>query len=123
MGFAGAADGDDLSAAVLLRGDPAVSVLLDGGHVIQAECRTAQLQGPQSVLDLVADARAHQASLVRNRLSALADDDDVCRDRRHLPVAVLQHAGGLRDRTLAFSRQPLCRAWNLSRLSGAAVDP
>ena len=45
MGFAGAADGDDLSAAVLLRADPAVSVLLDGDHVIQAERGIAQLQG------------------------------------------------------------------------------
>jgi hypothetical protein len=45
VGFAGAARGDDLSAAVLLRADPFVSVLLDGDHVIQAERRIAQLQG------------------------------------------------------------------------------
>src|SRR3981081_3342613 len=98
MGFAGTADGDDLSAAVLLRADPAVSVLLDGAHVVQAECGAAELQGSQSVLDYPADAGAHQAPAVRDRLSALADDDDVGRDRRHLHLIVLQYARGLRDR-------------------------
>src|ERR1700689_3874341 len=99
MGFAGAADGDDLPAAVLLRADPAVSVLLDDDHLVQAERGTAELPGSQSVLDLLADARPHQTSPVRDRLSALAVDDDVGRDRRHLPFAVLEHARGLCDRT------------------------
>ena len=37
VGFPRAADDDDLSAAVLLRADPAVSVLLDGDHLVQTE--------------------------------------------------------------------------------------
>src|ERR1700676_4603753 len=83
MGFAGAADGDDLPAAVLFCPEPPV----------------------------------------RARLSALADDDDVGVRRRHLPFAVFEYARGLRDRAAALQGQPLCRPWDLSRLSGAAIDP
>src|SRR5207253_2736850 len=97
VGFGRPADGDDLSAAVLLRADPAVSVLLDGDHVIQAECRAAQLPGAQPVLDLVADARPYQASAVCDRLSELAEDDDAGRDLFDLPFAVREHAGRLCD--------------------------
>src|SRR6202043_3604128 len=60
---------------------------------------------------------------VRNRLSALADDDDVGGHRRHLPFAVFEYARGLRDRAAAFSGEPLCRPGDLPRLSGAAIDP
>ena len=40
-----------------------------------------ELQGTQSVLDHLADPRAHQAPAVRDRLSALADDHDGRGDR------------------------------------------
>src|SRR6187551_2781447 len=118
MGFQGAADDDDLSAAVLLRADPAVSVLLDGDHVVQAERGIAQLQGPQSVLDFVADARAYQASAVQHRLSELAMDDNDRGGLRHVPVAVRLDARRLRDRAAALSWQPLCRARHLYGVSG-----
>src|ERR1700737_2667475 len=98
MGFARAARDDDLPAAVLLRADPAVSVLLDGDHLVQTERRTAQLQGSQPVLDLLADARPYQASVVQHRLSELPQDHDVRGGMFDLPVAVCEHAGGLRDR-------------------------
>src|SRR3979409_1199288 len=104
VGFAGAAGGDDLSAAILLRADPAVSVLLDGDHLVQAERGTAQLQGAQPVLDHLADARPYQAFAVRNGVSEMAEDDDVRRDLLDLPVAVRQHAGRLRDRAAAVQR-------------------
>src|SRR5437879_8499705 len=98
MGFARAARDDDLSAAVVLRADPAVPVLLDGDHLVQAERGTVELQGAQSVLDLLADARAYQAPAVQHRLSELAEDDDVRRGLLHLPVAVCEHACALCDR-------------------------
>src|SRR3981189_2003645 len=123
VGFPRAAGDDDLSAAVLLRADPAVSVLLDGDHLVQAERGTAQTQGTQPVLDHLADHRPHPASVVQHRLSALAEDHDVRRGRIDDPVIVRFHARGLRDRAAALPRQPLCRPRDLSGLSGAAVDP
>src|SRR5882762_6770681 len=98
MGFARAARDDDLSAAVLLRADPAVSVLLDGDHLVQAERGTAELQGAQPVLDLLADAGAHQAPAFQHRLSALAEDHDVRCGRIDLPVAICLYARRLCDR-------------------------
>src|SRR5690242_11406733 len=123
VGFTRAADDDDLSAAVLLRADPAVPVLLDGHHLVQTERGAAQLQGSQPVLDLLADAGAHQTPAVKHRLSEMAEDDDVRRHRFDLLVAVRLDFGGLCDRAATLPRQPLCRAWHLSGLSGAAVDP
>src|SRR6266702_6532913 len=123
MGFPRAAGDDDLSAAVVLRADPAISVLLDGDHLVQAERRIVELQGAQSVLDHFADHRTYQASAVQHLLPALAEDDDVRRDRLDHAVAVRQHARGLCDRTAALPWQSLCGAGDLSRLSGAAVDP
>src|SRR6185369_17401929 len=95
------------SAAVLLRADPAVPVLLDGDHLVQTERGASELQGAQSVLDLLADARPYQASLVQHRLSDLAEDHNVRGCRFHLPVAVCLNACGLRDRAPALPRQPL----------------
>jgi len=46
------------------------------------------------------------ASAVRDRLPALADDDDVGGDRRHLHLAVLEYAGRLCDRAPAFQGSP-----------------
>src|SRR3954463_15582197 len=102
MGFAGPAGDDDLSAAILLRADPAVSVLLDGDHLVQAERGTAELQGAQPVLDLLADAGSHQAFAVQHRLSELAEDHDVRGGLLDLPVAVCLDAGGLCDRAVAL---------------------
>src|SRR6185295_3782608 len=114
---------DDLSAAVLLRADSAVPVLLDGDHLVQAERGIAELQGSQPVLDILADARAYQAPAVQYGVSDLAEDHDVRGDRFDLPVAVRLDARGLRDRTLTLPRQPLRGAWHLPSLSGAALDP
>src|SRR3954463_15763886 len=108
MGFPRPAGDDDLSAAVLLRADPAVSVLLDGDHLVQAERRASELQGAQSILDLLADARAYQASLIQHCLSDLAEDHDVRGCRFYLPVAVCLDACRLRHRAPALPRQPLC---------------
>src|SRR6266567_8773418 len=123
MGFARASRDDDLSAAVLLRADPAVPILLDGDHLVQTERGTPELQGAQPVLDLLADARAYQAPVVQHGVSELVEDHDVRGGLFDLPVAVCEHAGRLRDRALTLSRQPLCGLGDLSRLPGAAVDP
>src|SRR3954470_12619630 len=123
MGFAGPAGDDDLSAAVLLRADPAVPVLLDGDHLVQTERGASELQGAQPVLDHLADARTYQASAVQYRLSDLAEDHDVRGDRLNHAVAVRLDACGLCDRAAALQGQPLCGARHLSRLSGAALDP
>ena len=64
----------------------------------------------------------HQAA-VRDRLSALADEHDGGRGRRHLPVDVRQRAGRLCDRAPALQGRAACRPGDLSGLSGAAVDP
>jgi len=53
------------------------SVLLMAITSFKPNAELLNYKGPQSVLDLFAHARAHQASAVRDRLSALADDDDV----------------------------------------------
>ena len=68
--------------------------------------RAVELQGAQPVLDFLADARPHQASVVQHRLSELAEDHDVRGDQLDLPVAVLEHAGGLCDRALRFRGSP-----------------
>ena len=107
VGFPRAAGDDDLFAAVVLRADPAVPVLLDGDHLVQTERGAIELQGAQSVLDLLADARAHQASAVQYRLSDLAEDHDVRGCWFDLPVAVCLDACRLRDRAAALPRQPL----------------
>src|SRR4029078_10165849 len=116
MGFASAAGGHDLSAAWMFRADPAVPVLLDGDYLVQAEWRIAQLQGAQSVLDLLPDIGSREASAFRHGLPSLVDDDDVGRDRRHLHFAAFKHARGLRDRTAALQGQSLRRPWHLSRV-------
>src|SRR5215212_7591797 len=123
MGFPRAAGYDDLSAAVLLRADPLIPVLLDGDHLVQTERGALELQGAQSVLDLLPDARAYQAFAVQYRLSDLAQDHDVGGCWFDLPVAVCLDARRLRNRAPALPRQPLCGARHLPRLSGAAVDP
>src|SRR5215212_2322758 len=123
MGFPRAAGYDDLSAAVLLRADPLIPVLLDGDHLVQTERGALELQGAQSVLDHLADARAYQASAVQYRLSDLAQNHDVRGDRFDLPVAVCEYAGRLRHRAAALPRQSLCGPGHLPRLSGAALDP
>src|SRR5262249_1088948 len=74
-------------------------------------------------LDHLADDRTYQASLVRNRLSDLAEDHDAGGNRIDVPVAARLDPRRLRDRAAALPRQPLCGPWHLPRLSGAALDP
>src|SRR6185503_20529182 len=89
----------------------------------QTERGIAELQGPQSVLDNLADARAYQAPAVQYGVSDLAVDHDDRGGLLDLPVAVRLDARGLRDRAVALPRQPLCRARHLPRLPRSALDP
>ena len=80
---------------------PAVPVLLDGDHDVQAGRGDVRLREVQSVLDRASDARAHQEAVVRHRLSAL---DVEHRDRL-----------GRLDLHLARSRS-VCAAYAIERL-------
>src|SRR3569832_2155041 len=90
IGIHGRGGWSDLPAACMFRADTAVPILLDGNYLVQAERRIAQLQGAQSVLDLLSHIGPRQTSAVRHGLSPLADNDDVGRDRRHIHIAAFK---------------------------------
>jgi ABC-type spermidine/putrescine transport system permease subunit II len=99
-----AAAGHALPAAVHYPRGVAVSVLLDGADLDQAG-RTADRHGQvQPVLGGPPHLQAHQQAIVRDRLSALALEHDVCGGSVHHAVDHRQRIGGLRHRAAAFQR-------------------
>src|ERR1019366_6232419 len=122
-GVVAAPRGDALSAAVRDPDRAAVPVLLDGSDIHQAG-RTADRHGEvQPVLGDPSDHQAHQQAVVRDAVSALALEHDVCRGRRHRAVDLCQHSGGLCHRAPAVQGRRHRRRDDLLFLSGAPLDP